>query len=68
MAWGSNFRSKAGRRLEMRKFFRDERGASAAEYVFLLAILGVAILSGVGYLGTALGDAMNDAGTAIAGG
>ena len=39
------------------KFFKDESGASAAEYALILAIVGAGIAVSV----TALGDAVNAA-------
>jgi pilus assembly protein Flp/PilA len=45
-------------------FMRDESGASAAEYVLILAIIGSAIAVAAGLLGTAIHDKIEDA-TAI---
>ena len=46
---------------------KDESGASAAEYVLLLAILGAGIIAGVTALGGSIAQAMTDAGTALEG-
>jgi pilus assembly protein Flp/PilA len=40
-------------------FMRDESGASAAEYVLILAVVGSAVALAAATLGTAIGDAMN---------
>jgi pilus assembly protein Flp/PilA len=37
-------------------FLNDESGASAAEYVLILAIVGAAIVTAAGVLGTAISD------------
>ena len=50
----------------MRNFLRNERGSAAAEYVFLMAIIGAGILSGVGYFSAALAGGFNEAAVAIA--
>ncbi len=42
-------------------FFKDESGASAAEYALILSIIGVVIVTAVGGLATAIGGAMDDA-------
>lgn len=44
-------------------FLRDESGASAAEYVLILAIMGTAIVTGVGLFGDAIGNALTAAAT-----
>lgn len=46
-------------------FLRDESGASAAEYVLILTIIGTVLVTAVGSLRTAIGGALTDAGTAI---
>jgi len=46
-------------------FLRDESGASAAEYVLILTIIGTLLLAAVGNFGDALAGALDDAGTAI---
>lgn len=42
----------------LKHFLSDETGASAAEYVLILALIGLAIIVGAGTLGTKLNDAM----------
>lgn len=39
---------------------RDDRGASAAEYALILAIIGAVIALAALYLSDAIGEAMND--------
>jgi len=46
-------------------FLKDESGASAAEYVLILALVGLAIVIGAGALGGALNTAMNDTATCV---
>ena len=46
-------------------FFRDESGASAAEYALILAIVGVGIVVAAGTLRNAIALAMNSAATTI---
>lgn len=46
-------------------FLKDESGASAAEYVLILALVGLAIVVGAGLLGTSLNTAMTGTATAI---
>ena len=43
----------------------DERGASAAEYAMILAIVGAALATASIFLATAIGAAVNSAGTCI---
>ena len=47
-------------------FLTDESGASAAEYVLILAIIGTAIASSMTTFGGAIATALNKASTAIA--
>jgi pilus assembly protein Flp/PilA len=47
------------------KFLKEESGASAAEYVLLLAIIGAGIIAGVTYLGTSINTALTAAGDAL---
>ena len=47
------------------KMLRDESGSSAAEYALILAIVGSVIAIAAIFLGGAIGNAMNDAGTCI---
>lgn len=46
-------------------FLHDESGASAAEYALILAIVGAAIATAAGTLGTAISGALNGAATHI---
>ena len=46
-------------------FLNDETGASAAEYVLILAIIGTAIATAAVAFGNAIGTALNSASTAI---
>lgn len=46
-------------------FLNDESGASAAEYVLILALVALAIVVGARALGTALSGAMTSVGTTI---
>ncbi|MEY4248677.1 MAG: Flp/Fap pilin component [Pseudomonadota bacterium] len=49
----------------IKSFLVDESGASAAEYVLILALIGLAIIIGAGNLGTAMDGAMTSTGTAV---
>ena len=52
----------------MRKFlniFRDKRGASAAEYALILAIIGAVIAIAALGLSNAIGNAMNNTASCI---
>ena len=46
-------------------YLSDEHGASAAEYALILAIVGTAIATAAIFLATAIGAAVNSAGTCI---
>lgn len=48
-------------------FVRDESGASAAEYVLILAIIGSAIAASAIAFGNAIANALDRAATAIGG-
>jgi len=48
-------------------FLNDESGASAAEYVLILAVIGSAVAAGALLLGGAIGGALNNAATYISG-
>ena len=45
--------------------YRDESGASAAEYALILAIVGAGIAGAAVLLGTTISTSMNAAGTCI---
>ena len=46
-------------------FLNDESGASAAEYVLILAIIGSAIVAGSVLLGSSISNALSKASTFI---
>ena len=46
-------------------FLNDESGASAAEYVLILAVIGSAIVVGAAMLGTSISNALSKASTFI---
>jgi len=48
-------------------FLNDESGASAAEYVLILAVIGSAIVVGAALLGTAISNALSNAASFING-
>jgi pilus assembly protein Flp/PilA len=50
---------------KFRAFFGDESGASAAEYVLILAIIGTAIAASMTAFGGAIATALDKASTAI---
>ncbi|MBB5574161.1 MULTISPECIES: Flp family type IVb pilin [Rhizobium] len=43
----------------VRRFFRDETGATVVEYGLIVALMSVAIISGVGAFGTSLSAMFN---------
>ena len=47
------------------KMIKDDSGASAAEYALILAIVGSVIVLAALFLGGAIGNAMNSAGSCI---
>jgi len=49
----------------MRKFFNSERGAAAAEYALVLAMIGASLAISVASLGNAIGDARGRDTTAV---
>jgi len=49
----------------LKNFVRDESGASAAEYVLILAIVGSGIAAGAILLGTSITNSLTGASTAI---
>jgi len=48
-------------------FLRDESGASAAEYVLILAIIGGGIVAAATAFGASISTALDKAGTAMEG-
>jgi pilus assembly protein Flp/PilA len=51
--------------LRFASFMQDDTGASAAEYVLILAIIGSAIAAAMGTFGQAIADALADAGDGL---
>ena len=51
----------------LESFIRDESGAAAAEYALILAIVGAAIATAAGALGTAVSGAIANAANAVSG-
>jgi Flp pilus assembly pilin Flp len=51
--------------VHMRKFFRSEEGASAAEYVLLLALLGGGVAFSASAFGGSISTALGNAGAAV---
>ncbi len=47
------------------KFVRDESGATAIEYALIAAGIGIAIITAVNTLGTAISDKFNSIGTSL---
>jgi pilus assembly protein Flp/PilA len=52
---------------QFKAFLKDESGASAAEYVLILAIIGTAIAAATTAFGGAIATALNNASTVIVG-
>ena len=50
---------------QFKAFLKDESGASAAEYVLILAIIGTTIAVSMTAFGNAIGTALNSASTSI---
>ncbi len=50
----------------VRRFFRNEAGASMAEYALLVAVIALVALAGAKVLGTNVNTQLNNAGTKIA--
>jgi len=48
-------------------FLKDESGASAAEYVLILAIIGSGVALAMGTFGQAIADALKSAGDGLKG-
>jgi pilus assembly protein Flp/PilA len=51
--------------VQLRRLLLDRHGATAAEYALILAIVGAAIAVTALFLGAAVADAMNSAGSCI---
>ena len=63
--WGRGDISKGRTRKTFINMLRDNRGASAAEYALILAIIGAVIAIAALGLSNAIGDAMNDTASCI---
>lgn len=50
----------------VRRFVRDESGATMAEYALLVAVIALVALAGAKALGTSVKDKLNSAATTIA--
>lgn len=50
---------------KLMNFLKDEGGATAAEYVLILALIGSAVVVGAGLLGTSISNALSKAATYI---
>jgi pilus assembly protein Flp/PilA len=51
----------------VKKFFKDESGATAVEYGLMVALIAVVIIVSVTFLGTALNSKFWDVATAVDG-
>jgi pilus assembly protein Flp/PilA len=49
------------------RFARNESGATAVEYGLIAALIGVVIIAGAGFLGTALNNKFQAIGNTVAG-
>jgi pilus assembly protein Flp/PilA len=47
------------------KFTKDERGASLVEYVLLVALIALAVIAAVIFLGGVLNDKFNETGSTL---
>jgi len=47
------------------QYMGDESGASAAEYALILALVAVAIIVGLGFLGSQINSVLSNVGTTI---
>ena len=47
------------------QYMGDESGASAAEYALILALVAVAIIVGLGFLGTQINNVLSKVGNTI---
>jgi pilus assembly protein Flp/PilA len=62
---GTGVRAKGNIMSTFVKLWKDESGASAAEYALILAIIGTGIAVAAIFLGGTIGNAVNDAGECI---
>ena len=51
----------------LKRFLKDEEGASMPEYALLVALIAVVVIGGATFLGNEINDKMNDVGTAVQG-
>ena len=51
----------------IKKFFRDEEGATAVEYGLMVALIAIVIIAAVTYLGSALSSKFSTVATSVAG-
>jgi len=49
----------------LKKFIKDERGASMPEYALLVALIAVVVIVGAGFLGGAVNDKLQTVGETI---
>ncbi len=47
------------------RFFKDEEGATAAEYALLVALIALAIIGGATLLGTSINTKLSDVGSSV---
>lgn len=47
------------------KFFKDESGATAIEYGLIAALIAIAIIAALSFVGTELGEAYNAVGKTL---
>lgn len=50
---------------KLKRFFRDEEGATAAEYAVLVGLIAVAIIAGATLLGGSINDTLDTVSTSI---
>lgn len=51
----------------VKAFAADDNGVTAIEYGLIAALVGVAVITGAGFLGTSLGTLFNSIGTKVSG-
>ena len=51
----------------LKRFLKDEEGASMPEYALLVALIAVVVIVGATFLGNEINDKMTDVGTAVQG-
>jgi len=50
----------------LKKFIKDERGASMPEYALLVALIAVVVIGGATLLGNAVNDQLSNVGNKVA--